>query len=231
MISSNPVTVQIKGIRDGLLVTIGEGEWALLQEALFAHIEERVNFFNGAKVALDVGNHILHAAEMGQLRDQLSDKGVALWAVLSNSPTSEATAQMLGLATRLSSPKPERVVRALDTNLAGEEAVLVQRTMRSGYRLAHQGHVIVIGDVNPGAEIIAGGSIVVWGRLRGVAHAGADGNEKAVVCALDMMPTQLRIADQIAITPHRKGKPQPEVVRIVNGQVVAEAWNTKEGGR
>jgi hypothetical protein len=110
--------------------------------------------------------------------------------------------------------KPERVVRPLDTNLSGESAVLVQRTLRSGFRLAHQGHVVVIGDVNPGAEIVAGGSIVVWGRLRGVVHAGANGNEDATICALDMNPTQLRIASFFSVTPQRKGKSQPEIARV-----------------
>ncbi len=226
------ITVRIKGVRDGLLVTFGEGEWPDLQDALFQHIEERENFFNGAKVALDVGNHILHAAEMGALRDRLSDKGVTLWAILSNSPTSEATAQVLGLATRLSTPKPDRVVRSMDANLPGEGAVLVQRTLRSGFRVAYQGHIVVIGDVNPGAEIIASGSVVVWGRLRGVVHAGAEGNDQAIVCALDMNPTQLRIGELIAVQPQRKGKkPQPEVARVKNGRVEVEPWNYKEGGR
>jgi septum site-determining protein MinC len=85
--------------------------------------------------------------------------------------------------------------------------------------------------VNPGAEIVAGGSVVVWGRLRGVVHAGANGNESATVCALDMNPTQLRIASFISVTPLRKGKPQPEIARVKDGQVVAEPWNQKEGGR
>lgn len=225
------LTIRIKGVRDGLLVTFGEGEWPELQDALFKQIEERENFFAGAKMALEVGNHILHAAEMGSLRDRLSDKGVVLWAVLSNSPTTEATAQVLGLATRLSTPRPERVTRSVDANLPGESAVLVQRTLRSGFRVAYQGHVVVIGDVNPGAEIIASGSVVVWGRLRGVVHAGAEGNEQATVCALDMSPTQLRISELIAVAPQRKGKPQPEVARVKNGQVIAEPWNMKEGGR
>jgi septum site-determining protein MinC len=87
--------------------------------------------------------------------------------------------------------------------------------------------VVVVGDVNPGAEIIAGGSVVVWGRLRGVVHAGAGGNEQAVVCALDLQPTQLRIAAHIAVPPKRKGKPQPELARIRDGQVEAEAWTGK----
>jgi septum site-determining protein MinC len=219
--------VQIKGIKDGLLVTLGEGSWPELQYSLIEHVEENASFFQGARVALDVGNQILHAVELGSLRDVLSDHGIALWAVISNSPTTERTAQVLGLATRLSKPREERPIPSLSTDLSGEGAVLVQRTLRSGFKLAFQGHVVVIGDVNPGAEIIAGGSVVVWGRLRGVVHAGAQGDQKSVVCALTLDPTQLRIADQIAITPQRRGKPQPEMARIVNGQVVAEQWNPK----
>jgi septum site-determining protein MinC len=113
--------------------------------------------------------------------------------------------------------------------LSGEGAVLVRRTLRSGYSLQHKGHVIVIGDANPGSEIIAAGDIVVWGRLLGVVHAGAEGDEGAVVCALDLSPTQLRIAGQISIPPKRRGKPQPEMARIENGKVVAELWNPKKG--
>jgi septum site-determining protein MinC len=83
---------------------------------------------------------------------------------------------------------------------------------------------VVFGDVNPGAEVIAGGSVIVWGRLRGVVHAGAKGNRTATVCALDMSPTQLRIAGQIAVSPTRRGKPQPEIVRIKDNQLQAETW-------
>ncbi len=224
-----PSTFQIKGIREGLLVSLGEGSWPELQETLMSQIQEQENFFKGAHVALDVGNIILHAAEMGSLRDRLSERGISLWALISNSPTTEQTAQMLGLATRLSTPRPDRSVRTLDTNLStGENAVLVQRTLRSGYKLSSKGHVIVIGDVNPGAEIIASGSVVIWGKLRGVVHAGAEGNQLAVVCALDLTPTQLRIADKIAIPPQRKGKTQPEIARIQDDQVIATPWNPRE---
>jgi septum site-determining protein MinC len=55
-------------------------------------------------------------------------------------------------------------------------------------------------------------------------HAGAEGNEQAVVCALDLHPTQLRIAGQIAVTPKRKGKSQPELARLVDGMVEALLW-------
>ena len=218
-------TVLIKGVRDGLMVTLGEGDWPLIQEALLQQIDERGNFFTGARLAIDVGNRIIHAAEMGTLRDRLSDKGVALWAVISNAQATEQTAQSLGLATRIAIPRPDRAIRSLETTLEGEDAILVQRTLRSGYKIATRSHVVVIGDVNPGAEVIAGGSVVVWGRLRGTVHAGAEGNAEAVVCALELIPMQLRIADKVAVSPQRKERPEPEIARIREDQVIAEAWN------
>lgn len=216
--------VQIKGIKDGLLITLGEGEWPEIQKALIEHIRERAGFFQGAKIALDVGNQILHAAEMGNLRDQLSENGISLWAVLSNSPLTEKTAQMLGLATRLTKPNPERVIKPAQPAVDGENALFIHRTLRSGVKVEYQGHVVVMGDINPGAEVIASGSILVWGRLRGVVHAGAEGNETAVVCALDLTPMQLRIAKFVSVPPKRKGKPQPEIAHVTNGQVVADSW-------
>jgi septum site-determining protein MinC len=228
MVNDRRQALQIKGIKDGLLVTFGEGPWQELELSFLQHVEEKAAFFKGARVALDVGNHILRAAEMGALRDRLSSKGISLWAIVSNSPATEQTAQMLGLATRISTPRPERAIRSLDTNLEGEGAVLVHRTLRSGFKISHHGHVIVLGDVNPGAEVIAGGSVVVWGRLRGGVHAGADGDENQVVCALELNPTQLRISDLVAMPPKRKGKLEPELARVSNGQVIAEPWNAKK---
>jgi septum site-determining protein MinC len=226
-----PKTIQIKGIKEGLLVSLGEGEWSDLQEALLQHILENEGFFKGAKIALDVGNHILHAVELGSLRDKLSENNVGLWAVISNSPVTEQTAQMLGLGTRLSTPKSDRNVKPFDTTLSGENAVLVQRTLRSGFSINYNGHVVVIGDVNPGAEIIASGNIVIWGRLRGDVHAGCEGDEKAMICALAIEPTQLRIGTYTAGPSKKKNKPQPEIAFIREKQLVITEWKNKEGGR
>ena len=227
MVVEKRLTVNIKGIKDGLLITLGEGEWPELETALFNTIEERAGFLKGARVALDVGHHVLHVRELSTLRDRLSDKGITVWSVLSSSQATEQTAQVLGLATRISSPKADRSIRTLDTNLPGEPAVLVQRTIRSGFKISYNGHVMVIGDVNPGAEIYAGGSVIVWGRLRGMVHAGMEGDEKAVVCALEMAPTTLRIAGYTLNIPVKRGKPESETVMIQDGRLVAEAWKTK----
>lgn len=222
--------VQIKGIREGLLVSITEGDWLEAEQALYAEIGRQGDFLKGAKLILDVEEHEINAAAMGRLRDQLVDQGLSLWAVLSRSPLTEQSAQAMGLATRIHQPEPEPEHEEVEADqetpavASDAEAVLLKKTLRSGFRLAHAGHVTVIGDVNPGAEIIAGGNIVVWGRLRGLVHAGAEGDESAVVCAMDLAPTQLRIASHIAIPPAERGQPRPEVAFVRDGSVVAEEW-------
>ena len=213
--------VQIKGIRDGLLVTLGDASWPVLLQAFLERIEEQPAFFQGAKLALDVGSLELKSVELSSLRDKLSERGIMLWALLSQSHVTENTAQILGLATRLSKPKAHDPVSSKPDD---ESALWINKTVRSGTRVEHAGHIVIFGDVNPGAEIIAGGSVIVWGRLRGVVHAGAKGNQTSVVCALDLSPTQLRIAGIIALSPTRHGKPQPEIVRVNNNLLQAETW-------
>jgi septum site-determining protein MinC len=219
--------IQVKGIREGLLLLLEGGDWDENRRALFRLVGERQDFWRGAKVALDSRSVVLGEEEILALKDDLSRYDLTLWAVLSESPSTQLAAQKLGLATRLSRPLNEEIDPLSTIVHEGEDAVLINKTLRSGYRVEYGGHVIVLGDVNPGAEVIARGNIIVWGRLRGVVHAGAEGDTQAVVCALDLQPAQLRIADQIALTPKRKGKVQPEVARLQNGQLIAEPWISK----
>ena len=220
--------IQIKGIRDGLLITLAGAEWPDLVKAFIENIEERSAFFRGARVTLDVGLHELRVAELSGLRDSLSERGVSLWAVLSESLITERTAQNLGLATRISKPSRAELPHVTD-QLPEDAAKWVKGPLRSGGRIAFNGNVVVMGDVNSGAEIVAGGSIIVWGRLRGVVHAGAQGDENAFVCALELAPTQLRIAGEIAISPKKQAKSQPEVARLQDGNLTAEPWHTSTG--
>ncbi|MBN2388544.1 MAG: septum site-determining protein MinC [Anaerolineales bacterium] len=215
--------IQIKGLREGLLVTLGDGPWEEIAAALLQRVTDQPAFFQGARLALDIGAHELRVVELSALRDQLSERGMTLWAILSESPTTEQTAQNLGMATRISKPRPEDA-RPVFEAPAENVALWVHQTVRSGTRIEFAGPVVVLGDVNPGGEIMAGGSVIVWGRLRGVVHAGAQGDEKAVVCALDLAPTQLRIAAEIAVSPQRSGKSHPEIACLRDGQIVAELW-------
>ena len=99
--------------------------------------------------------------------------------------------------------------------------------VRSGQVIRHTGDVVIVGDVNPGAEVAAGGDIYIWGRLHGIAHAGAMGDDKAVICALDLSPMQLRIAQLVARAEdneHRKSQ-GPEIAYVRKDGIVVEPWH------
>jgi septum site-determining protein MinC len=217
--------IQIKGLRDGLLITIGNGEWAAIEAALLEQIHAQGAFFQGARIALDVGSQILRVNELVALRDRLSDRGVSLWAVLSESPTTEKTAQLLGLATRISKPRPEETRQFAVDDLGNATALFLTKTLRSGTRIEFPGHVVVVGDVNPGAEIVASGNVLVWGRVRGMIHAGAKGDTSAYICALDLSPTQLRIADQVSTVLSSQNHPRPEIASLnKEGKLQSAPW-------
>jgi septum site-determining protein MinC len=204
---------------------LDDAPWEEQRLALLAQVDGQPAFFHGARLALDVASQVLHVNELVDLRDQLSERGISLWAVISESPTTEKTAQLLGLATRISKPRPEEGRKFAVDDLGEETALFLHRTLRSGTRIEFAGHIVVLGDVNPGAEIVADGNVMVWGRLRGMVHAGAKGNRKAVICALDLSPTQLRIAEEVAAALSPQGNPRPEVVRInADGKLQAEVW-------
>jgi septum formation inhibitor MinC len=100
----------------------------------------------------------------------------------------------------------------------------VRGTLRSGKFVSYEGNLVVIGDVNPGAEVEATGSIIVLGNLRGIVHAGASGNKEATIIALNLFPTQLRIADIITRPQTKRNqKISPEIASIRGDSIVIEA--------
>ncbi|MCT7954146.1 septum site-determining protein MinC [Laspinema palackyanum] len=102
----------------------------------------------------------------------------------------------------------------LATGKALADPLYLETTVRSGVDIRHPGNVVLVGDVNPGGSIIADGDILVWGRLRGLAQAGANGNEQCIVMALQMEPTQIRIADWVARAPEPLPDFYPEVAYV-----------------
>jgi septum site-determining protein MinC len=227
--------IGIKGIREGLLVTVTDrGSFADLLTLLTTELAQKQAFLQGSQVALQVGYRKLNKGNLRDLQALFEQNHLQLWAVLAEESSVRAAARDLSLATRLSGsqtdlngnllttlPEPETAV----ANDPPQGGLILKETLRSGRSVYHEGHVVIIGDVNPGAEIVAGGDVIVWGRLRGLVHAGALGDETAVICALELTPTQLRIADKIAISPDEKrGKATPEQAAIRNGQIVAEMW-------
>lgn len=143
--------------------------------------------------------------------------GVRPDSLASTARESRNAARSAGLAARPLARAPEPEERGA--------AGFVARTVRSGQVIRHHGHVTVLGDVNAGAEIIAGGNVIVWGRLRGTVHAGALGDRSALIGALELAPTQLRIADLIARPPEGSSNRYPEVAFVESDQINVEAWD------
>ena len=111
--------------------------------------------------------------------------------------------------------------------LSSKPTILVQRTLRSGQNVHYDGNVVVMGDVNPGAEIVASGHVLVMGSLRGLVHAGAAGEEGVTITALHLAPTQLRIATHITRPPDGNADEEtrlPETARIKDEVVIIEEY-------
>ena len=100
------------------------------------------------------------------------------------------------------SPRPSYLQSQRDT------ALLVKSTCRSGKIIRHQGDVVVLGDVNPGAEVVASGDIAVFGCLRGFAHAGSEGDTKATIVALSLGSPRLQIGPHVGISSGNKVEPK-----------------------
>lgn len=227
--------IDIKGNRDGLLIRVTDHPDFVVYENLHRELAEKHDFLQGSRIALEIGRRGMNGEQLADLRELFNAQGLLLWAVIADDGETREKARELGLATRLSGSATDLEGNALVAAPNGKDggakespvanALLLQETLRSGRSVVHEGHVVVLGDVNPGAQVIATGNVVVWGRLRGMVHAGADGDAAAMICALDLNPTQLRIADQIAVAPtDSRPAPVPEQATIRDGQIVAEPW-------
>ena len=221
--------VVIKGTRKGPSITLGDGDWRGMLAEMEERLQQAPSFFRDSHVHVNVGARDVSADELRWLVSILSQHGVKLATLRTTAEATAAEATVLGI--RLAPPDTINDMPGVRVPTADvSEGLLVRRTLRSGQVVQHPGHVVVMGDINPGAEVIAGGDVIVWGRVRGKVHAGALGNHGAVVCALDLVPAQLRIGELIAISPEdRVGKETdakrlPEVAYVLNGEIIAEPW-------
>lgn len=87
------------------------------------------------------------------------------------------------------------IKKAFEQEINSSETKFYRGSLRSGKKIEYEGSIVIIGDVNGGAEVISGENIVVLGNLRGLAHAGAKGNKSAIIAAEAMDTAQIRIAN------------------------------------
>ncbi len=222
--------IVIKGINDGLLIALSTTEkWQMVTDHLAARIDEKADFFAGANITVQLGTRPVPKYELSSLKALLERRGLTLSRVQSESETTRQSATSLQVATvnigarEAPAPMPQETA-PVNPEETGTYGTLFRRTLRSGRTIHSEGHIVVYGDVNPGAKVIAAGDIIIWGKLRGYVHAGAMGDESAVVCALDMSPSQLRIAGHLVTSPPDKRKKViPEVAYVRDNQIIVEA--------
>ena len=220
--------ISIKGTSNGLIINLGAGVWQGLLTELDQTLTDKASFFKGGRVAVRVGPRQLTRPQIEEIGQILDRHGVTLWAIESNAAGTQEATQQLGLETVINPAQATPDGAPASTTTAGD-SIVIRRTLRSGQVLRHPGHVVIIGDVNPGAEVKAGGSVIVWGRLRGNVYAGAANGEgdDAVVCALQLSPLQLRIGQHMARSPAEDDTHDiiPEMALVQDGQIVAVPWS------
>lgn len=191
--------------------------WNDLWEQLQQRLQGGKRFWQPlAAVHLVAQDRLLDARQLQSIAEALSDVSLQLQLVETSRRQTAVAAATAGYSITQPStiapltPPPEQT----QTTILAEPLYL-QITVRSGMDIRHEGSIIIMGDVNPGGEIYAAGDIIVWGRLRGIAHAGYPNNPQCLIMALQMEPTQLRIADRVARAPETP-PPQfePEIAYI-----------------
>jgi len=194
--------VKIKGAKTGLQLTFAQG-------ATFADIEAYI------RDKLETNESFFKRGTMVQVApDALNAQNRAKLKKLFNS---------FGLLFTTTEPSTNRGKTATVREPEVEEMVVINRTVRGGQEIKTKSSVMICGNVNPGAQIIAGGSIDIRGTCRGIVHAGAYGNTKAFIIADRLLPLQIRIANVVARPPDQMEESgHPEKAIIKDGQIVIE---------
>ncbi|MDS1030737.1 septum site-determining protein MinC [Bacillota bacterium LX-D] len=216
--------INIKGTRDGLVILVNPSySFEEIKMKLQDKISSAKGFFSGAKFSL-CSPDAYTPDETRQLAEICCQNGliphskpINLYRRTNNSSPNNASCTQYsnGYLKEASFP-------------AEQDCLLVQHNVRNGQVINYQGHITILGDVNPGAIIIAEGNVLVMGTLKGIAHAGSNGNKKAVIVAHNLKPTQLRIASTIARSPERQESltKSPEIAYLADDKIVIKKYNT-----
>jgi septum site-determining protein MinC len=225
--------VTFKGVGQEVHVILDpEAPFAEIERELEEHLERSGRFFAGAAVKLIVSTRQLRDDQLHTMRQTLATHGLTIAEIRASLPDHARPAVSPPVTPMPFAPPPQLQSVGLPESLphhdeiARNNAVLIKGPLRSGQRVYAEDHLVVFGDVNPGAELIAGGDIMVVGVLRGVAHAGVPDNMAAIIAAISLKPTQLRIGPFISRSPEFQEKHDsgPEIARVDADQIVVESF-------
>lgn len=218
-------SVSFKGTVNGLTIILrSDVDFEEVVKNLRFKIETAGKFFKGAKLAVKYKGRKLNDDERTALLDILIKESGA--EILSfNEDTEDPSAKAIN-----STPAPERnnqlkkymFFKGIDEGMTK----FYRGTVRSGQLVSFNGNVVILGDVNPGGVVEATGNVIIMGLLRGIVHAGSDGNKEAIIAAMGLHPTQLRIGDIITRSPDEKVESEfiPELAYVKDDKVYIERF-------
>ena len=201
--------VSFKGIKEGIYIFIKEGDFENIKKELQIKLVEYKDFYNGASI-LGIKSESLKEEEIKELLHMMEYKF-------------DLCIDENGIPSYLEEKTSNIEIKEGMTKF-------INATIRSGQIIEYHGNIVIIGDVNPGALVKATGNIVILGKLRGVVHAGMDGNENAYVAAFELQATQLRIGDIIARKPDEGFLMSniPEIAKVYKGEVLIQPYSVKK---
>ena len=224
MAKKSPSAVEIKGYgNDVNIILSGDAPFPDVEAELIKRLTDSERFFSGVAVVLDAGDRVLSSEEFEELKGILTDRfSLTISAVRSRSDETRKAAEEIGWKVESQKQEEEKKEKPRAPAARENDTILIKRTLRSGQKEWHRGNIVIVGDVNPGAEVVATGDVVILGKLRGVAHAGAEGNASAEIIALDLRPIQLRIAEYIGRSPDLdlERDKTPEMAQVEDGNIV-----------
>ncbi|MBD2691224.1 septum site-determining protein MinC [Anabaena catenula] len=210
--ANNSIQVQLKTEEGRLLLILptesqvpaSELSWSQMWEQMKQRLNagDRLRIVN-TPVHLVAKDRLLDSRQLQELAETLREVQLQLKSVATSRRQTAIAACTLGYSVEQIQPQPSLSSDIQTTPTPLADALYLEMTVRSGGEIRHPGTVIIFGDINPGGIVVADGDILVWGRLRGIAHAGALGNRESLIMALQMEPTQLRIADALARAPEK----------------------------
>jgi septum site-determining protein MinC len=204
---------EIQLILPSLAEANAETGWTEIWEQLQQRLSGAKRFWQPmAPVHVYAQDRLMDARQLQTIAQGLEDVQLSLRSVHTSRRQTAVAAATAGYSVQQHQPDlvPNKATPS-------SEPLYLQMTVRSGVEVRHPGTIVLVGDVNPGGAVIAAGDIMVWGRLRGIAHAGSAGNENCLIMALQMHPTQLRIASYVARSPEQGPEaPEPEIAHILD---------------
>ena len=191
-------SVIFKGRKDGIVIVLDKDTaFDEIRKALADKMSDAKGFFRAGKTAITFKGRELSDEQEQDLLDIISKETDLSITFAQSMGAGEVRVAM----TEDAEPEEEDIITRTIQSFSQNTSLFKIESLRSGQSLRFAGSVVVIGDVNPGAEIVAEGNVIVLGKLLGMAHAGCSGVPGCFVAALRLQPVQLRIGDKITYFP------------------------------